>query len=204
VVATVSDDKPPPGGNTDALEQKADGLYQGKKFADAASVLAQAAKLAGSSSTDGKRLSLKSTRMANFGRAYNNGTAPGSKPAETFVALRTAATLDQTLGGNYEAEIRDKLSAIAPKAAIAFVATHDLPMAHTAVIEAEHYGSGGNENIKTVRSKLESEAGQMFAAAMKELSSSPDSAREKFKTIKTIVDAKSQWYQKADKQLNNA
>jgi hypothetical protein len=200
--APENNDSKPAGGNTDALEQKAETLYTQKKFVDAANVLAQASKLAGGqSTTDGKRLSVRSTRMASFGRAYNNGTAAANKPADTFAQLRAASTFDQTLGGAYENEIREKLASVAPKAAVAFASQRDFPMAHTAVIEAEHYGTGADNNVKAVRSKLEFEAGQLFAAAVKEESSSPDSAREKYKQIKMIVDAKSQWYQKADKKL---
>jgi len=121
--------------------------------------------------------------------------APGSK------VISSAPNYDERVGNAFESEISAKLEQVAPKAAISYIAAGKLAEAHTAIGAA---GSSSDDNVKAVRQKLESEAGKIYSEALKEMDSSPDSAREKFKQILGIVDSKSPWYQKANKQLKGA
>ena len=59
--------------------------------------------------------------------------------------------------------------------------------------------SGANGTTKAVRSKLESQAGELYQAAAKEMPA--EAAKEKLKTVRGMVEQKSQWYQKASKLL---
>jgi hypothetical protein len=180
---------------------RADELYQDKRFNDAASALSAAAR-----SSDGdtaRELRLKAQRYAALGKAYNQGMAPCTDPGEAFDALRAASSYDQNVGGHFSSDITAKLAQIAPRAAISFVATGELEKAHVAVIEAEQLGGSSNSNVKAVRAKLEREAGDIYAQAV---SAGVDSAdgKDKLKRIKSIVDSKSPWYQKAAAALKGA
>lgn len=75
--------------------------------------------------------------------------------------------------------------------------------AHQAVLAAESLGST-DANIRTVRATLESRASQLYAQASQELASSPDDAKQKLRLIKSMVDQKSPWYQKADQLLHRS
>ena len=60
---------------------------------------------------------------------------------------------------------------------------------------------GPNSTTKSVRSSLEMKAGELYQAAAKDMPS--DGAKDKLKTVMKMVDAKSQWYQKAQKLLGS-
>jgi outer membrane biosynthesis protein TonB len=187
--------------SADDARAKADELYQDKRFSDASSTLLAAAR-----SSDGdtaRDLRLKAQRYAALGKAFNQGMAPGADPGEAFDALRAASSYDQNVGGHFSSDISAKLAQIAPRAAISFVATGELEKAHVAVIEAEQLGGSSNSNVKAVRAKLEREAGDIYAQAV---SAGVDSAdgKDKLKRIKSIVDSKSPWYQKATAALKGA
>jgi hypothetical protein len=50
-----------------------------------------------------------------------------------------------------------------------------------------------------VREALENQAGKLYRAAQAD--SDPDAAKAKYRQIKSMVDSKSTWYQKASKAL---
>jgi hypothetical protein len=184
---------------TDTLD-RADNLYRDKKFQEASSVLATAAKTT-ADSDEASTLRAKSQRLALLGRAFNNGMAPATPPKDAFDALVQANNYDQTLGSHFESEISQRLAAVAPKAAMSFAAARNFEKAHTAVQRAESLGAGGDQNVRLVKQKLESEAAALYNQAMKELDANPADAKDKLKQIKAMVDAKSPSYQKATKQL---
>ncbi len=186
----------------DDARDRADTLYHAKKFNDASSVLLSASKNV-SDPAEVKDLRLKSQRYSALGKAYNTGTAPGGKATEQFDSLRAAASYDRQVGGAFESDITAKLGAITPKAAIGYFIAHDLEKARAAVIEAEKLGVS-NDTVKLVKTKLEGEAALLYQQAMKELSTNPGEAKEKFKQIESIVDSKTTVYQKAAKQLQGA
>ena len=150
-----------------------------------------------------KELKLKAQRYSQLAKAYNQGMAPGADSEEAFEALRTARTFDQSVGGGFESEISDRLKKIVPGAAISFVAEHELEKAHIAVIVADQLGVSSNINIKAVRSKLEQEAGNIFAQAHSAGFGTSD-GKDKLRKIKSIVDSTSPWYQKASTALSGA
>lgn len=181
-------------------KNRADKLYRAKKFSDASSLLASAAKNA--DDADARDLRRTSDIYAKLGRAFAQGTAPATKPTTAFEALRQAQMYDRNVGNAFDDEIQTKLAQVAPKAALSYMAAKNYPQARTAVITAQQFGS--SESVKIVSQKLESVAGELYNAAMRELSSNPSAAREKFKQITTIVDSKSTWFQKAQKQLKGS
>lgn len=186
--------------DVDDAKSRADKLYRAKKFADASTLLANAAKNA--EGADARELRRTSDIYAKLGRAYAQGTAPATKPTTAFEALRQAQMYDRNVGNAFDSEIQTKLAQVAPKAALSYMAAKNYPQARTAVITAQQFGS--SESVKLVSQKLESVAAELYNAAMRELSSNPSAAREKFKQITTIVDSKSTWFQKAQKQLKGS
>src|SRR5262249_14336016 len=146
---------------------KADALYRDKKFGDAARLLDSTARNTDASTA--RDLKLKSTRYLALGKAYNNGMAPATDPIVAYESLKSARNYDQIVGKAFESEITTKLGQVAPKAAIQYVIDGKLNDAHTAVILAEEAGATNNSTVKAVRQKLETEAGKLYAEAMKEL-----------------------------------
>jgi hypothetical protein len=197
------DPKPAPKrtASADDARDKADQLYKDKHFIDAANVMFSAAKSADPDAA--KELKLRGQRYSQLARAYNQGMAPGAEPDEAFEALRTASTFDQNVGGEFAHEIADKLKQVVPRAAISFLAGHELEKAHTAVLAADQLGLTSNDSIKAVRSKLEQEAGNIYGAAKTAGFTTPD-GKDKLRKIKAIVDSTSQWYQKASAALSGS
>ena len=133
--------------------------------------------------------------------ALAQGTAPAQKAAVAYKALTQALNLDSNVGGNFKSEITEKLNAVAPKAAVAFVAQKDYGNARTAYLTAQRAGSS-DANLAIVKQKLESFASELYALASAESTSNPGPAKEKLKQIKQIVDPKSPTYVKAQALLN--
>jgi len=183
--------------DTDDAKSRAESLYRAKKFGEASSVLAAAAKKADDG--DARELRRTADTYAKLGRALSQGTAPATKSTDAFEALRQAQAYDRNLGSAFDDEIQTKLAQVAPKAALSYMAAKNYPSARSAVIAAQQFGA--SESVKLVSQKLESVAGELYNTGMRELANNPSSAKEKFRQIKTIVDAKSTWYQKAQKQL---
>jgi hypothetical protein len=138
------------------------------------------------------------------GRAYNRGMAPAAKPVEAYAELRKALNLDSgSAGGAFKDEIQGKLSQIAPRVAVKFYGDKDYESAFQAVRLAEQLGSSSGD-LKLVRQGLEAIAVQLYNAASKELSSSPDEARAKLKQVKAIVDPKNPTWVRANKLLTSS
>jgi pSer/pThr/pTyr-binding forkhead associated (FHA) protein len=184
-------------GDPDAARNQADSLYRAKKFGEASSYLSSAAKKF--AEEDAREMRRTSDMYAKLGRAMSLGTAPATKPTEAFESLRQAQNYDRNVGSAFDSEIQTKLAQVAPKAALSYFASKNYQQARSAVIAAQQFGS--SESVKLVSQKLESVAGELYNEAMRELDSNPSGAREKFKQITTIVDSKSNWFQKAQKQL---
>ena len=181
----------------EVAKDQADSLYRAKKFSEASSYLASAAKKV--EEEDAREMRRTSEMYARLGRALAQGTAPATKPTEAFEALRQAQNFDRSVGNAFDGEIQTRLAQVAPKAALSYMAAKNYSSARTAVIAAQQFGS--SESVKLVSQKLESVAGELYNEGMRELSANPSGAKEKFRQITTIVDSKSSWYQKAQKQL---
>ena len=181
-----------------AARTKADSLYRAKKFNDASSVLAAAARQA----DDGEAKDLRRTSdmYAKLGRAYSSGMAPATKATDAYERLQSALNYDGNVGGELKDEIETKLAQVAPRAAIGFMAVKNYTRARNAVITAEKLGSTA-EGLSLVREKLESVAADLYSEASKVQSSDPAEAKEKFRTIMSIVDSKSPWYGRAAKAI---
>jgi hypothetical protein len=183
--------------DAEAIKSQADSLYRAKKFNEASSLLANAAKKV--DEEDAKELRRTSDIYAKLGRALAQGTAPATKSTEAFEALRQAQNYDRNVGSAFDGEIQSKLAQVAPKAALSYVASKNWQAARSAMLIAQQFGA--SESVKIVAQKLESAAGEIYNEGVRELASNPTAAKEKFRQVKAMVDAKSTWYQKAQKQL---
>ncbi|HEY0251615.1 MAG TPA: hypothetical protein VGC41_08810, partial [Kofleriaceae bacterium] len=181
---------------------RAEALYRDKKFLQAADLYSSAAKAA--DGDDAAAYKLKATRLSGLAHAYNTGMAPGAKEAEAFDALVQANNLDQNLGGRFESEITTKMSSVVAKAAVSYIGRKAYEQARIAVLKAESLGKGSDNNIQFVKQQLEIAAQKLYADAMKDYDSNPSAAKEKLKRVKSIVDAKSSTYQKANAKLSGA
>lgn len=184
----------------ETAKNQADSLYRAKKFSEASSYLSNAAKKVDES--DARELRRLADMYAKLGRALAAGTAPATRSTDAFEALRKAQNYDRNVGNAFDDEIQTKLGQVAPKAALSYVAARDYPAARNALVVAQRFGA--SENVKIVALKLESAASELYNDAMRELKSDPAAAKEKFRQIKSIVDSKSTWYQRAQKQLQGS
>ncbi|HEX7702907.1 MAG TPA: hypothetical protein VF403_19350, partial [Kofleriaceae bacterium] len=179
--------------------ERANSLYQDKKFTEAGNVYLAAAKTA--EPDDAATYKTKGQKMLALAHAYNTGMAPATKATEAFDNLVQANNFDSQLGGHWESDITTRLQTVAPKAAMSFVATKNYDKAHTAVQKAEQLGAGSDQNVKLVKQKLESEAAAIYAQAVKDFDSNPSAAKEKFRQVKSMLDSKSPTFQKATTKL---
>lgn len=181
----------------DGAKSKAAQQFAAKQFPAAIATLKSAAGSAGSD--DAKELNQLARIYDQFARNYNVGMAPGTSPTEAYTALTKARNFDQQ--GAFKSEIEGRLGDVAAKAAASFMGKGQFADAAAAVRLAESVG-GGNSTTKSVRSGLESKAADLYNSASKEMPA--ESAKEKLRTVTKMVDAKSQWYQKATKLLASA
>ena len=179
---------------------RATSLYQDKKFTEAGNLYLAAAKTA--EPDDAASYKTKGQRLLALGHAFNTGMAPATKPTEAFDNLVQANNFDSQLGGHFEQDITTRLQTVAPKAAMSFVANKNYDKAHTAVQKSEQLGAGSDGNVKLVKQKLESEAAAIYAQAIKDYDSNPTGAKEKLRQVKSMLDAKSPTYQKANTKLS--
>ena len=174
-------------------------FYKAKKFTEAASVMLAASKAA-SDPEQSKELRLKGGFYGSFGKNFNTGMAPSTSAKDAWTALTAARTYDNSLGGDYIAEINSHMGEIAPKAAVAFMAGKNFVKAKEAVAVAERSGNS-NSTTAGVRSSLEQKAGDLYKEADSLKSSDPAAATQKFREVQGMVDSKSPWHQKAGKAL---
>ncbi|NVB77541.1 MAG: FHA domain-containing protein [Kofleriaceae bacterium] len=182
--------------DSSSARTKAESLYRAKKFGDASSVLAAAAKSA--EDDEAKDLRRTADMYAKLGRSYSSGMAPAAKAVDAYEQLQSAINYDGNVGGAFTDELQTKLAQVAPKAAIGFMAAKNYPRARNAVITAEKLGSTA-EALTMVRQKLESVASDLYNEAQKETDAT--AAKEKYRTIMSIVDSKSTWYGRAAKAI---
>jgi hypothetical protein len=185
----------------DGAEEKADDLYRDRNFNGASKVLAAAARSA--SGDEAKGLRLKADKYAQLGKVYAQGTAPAQKPNVAFEYLRQASNYDRNLGNAFDSDLQTRLAAVAPKAAVAYLAQQKYEGARLALIVAKQLGST-DSNLQLVKQKLEAVAGELYNEAAKEIGSDPTSAKEKLRKLKTYVDSKSTWAVKADALLKKS
>jgi hypothetical protein len=179
--------------DTAEARTKADGLYRQKRFSEAASVLATAAKSADDS--EAKELRHIADLYVKVGRGLSSGTAPAAQPTDAFPTLRQTENFDRAAGGAFTSDIEAALKKVAPKAASSYLADKNYEQARLAVIEADKQGA----NTTIFKQALERAAADMYNQASKEASSDPGAAKDKCQRILNFADPKSPWYQKAAK-----
>jgi hypothetical protein len=184
--------------DTSGVKAKAEDLFRAKRFKDAANVLRAAAS--GADPDDASDLKSAAGVYEQFGAAYNVGMAPGTAAKEAYQALKKAKNFDSD--GVFTSEITAKLGPIAAKAAASYVAAKNFPEARQAVAVAEANGGGGS-TTQGIRQNLEQQASALVKEAQGMMSSDPDAARSKLKTVQQMVDSKSPSYQKASKLLSS-
>lgn len=183
------------------VKNEATGLYRSKNFSGAA--LAITSSLSGFSGEDARELKSLAAIYGQLGKAYAVGMAPGTKPTEAYQALVRAIPYDREVGAAYGAELQDKLAAIAPRAATSYMAGKSYEQALQAVRTAESLNSK-SENLKIVRGMLEDTAKELLRAARSELSSDPESAKQKLRQVQGMVEPRNPLYIQAGKLLNGS
>ncbi len=179
--------------DTGEARTKADGLYRQKRFSEAASVLASAAK--GADESEAKELRHIADLYVKVGRGLSSGTAPAANPADAFPTLRQTENFDRAAGGAFTSDIEAALKKVAPKAASSYLADKNYEQARIAVLEAEKQGA----NTTIFKQALDRAAADMYNQAAKEAGSDPGAAKEKCQRVLNFADPKSPWYQKAAK-----
>ena len=179
--------------DTGEARTKADGLYRQKRFSEAASVLASAAKTADDS--EAKELRHIADLYVKVGRGLSSGTAPAAQPTDAFPTLRQTENFDRAAGGAFTSDIEAALKKVAPKAASSYLADKNYEQARIAVLEADKQGA----NTTIFKQALERAAADMYNQASREASSDPSGAKDKCQRILNFADSKSPWYQKAAK-----
>jgi hypothetical protein len=178
---------------------EATSLYRSKNFAGAAQAISSA--LPGFTVEEARDLRGIQGTYTQLGKAYATGMSPSSKPIDAYQALCRALEFDRSLGNAYSAELKDKLAAVAPRAATAYMAAKSFEQALQAVHIAESLGSK-SDNLKIVRSGLEDNARELLRVARSEMATDPDDARQKARQVQGMVEPKSQLYVQAGKLLN--
>ena len=181
------------------VKGEATGLYRSKNFSGAA--LAINSSLSGFSGDDVRDLQALAGIYSQLGKDYTVGMAPGTRPVDAYQALVRATGYDREVGGAYAQELRDKLVAIAPRAATSYMAAKSLELAFQAVHTAEELGSRVDD-LKIVRQNLDEKARELMHAARSELASDPDAARQKLRQIQRIVDPRNPLWQQAARLLS--
>ena len=126
--------------------------------------------------------------------------AYGTKPTEAYQALLRAIDYDREVGTAYTQELRDKLSAIAPRAATSYMAAKSFEQAFQAVRMAESLGNK-SDDLKIVRQNLEDRARELLRTAQGELASDPEGAKQKLHQIQGMVERGNPTWQQATKLL---
>jgi pSer/pThr/pTyr-binding forkhead associated (FHA) protein len=204
-VAVVDNtDKPDPlpkkhGHTVQDVKSDANSLYRAKNFGGAAALITAA--LPSFSGGDAQELRSIAAIYSQLGKAYNIGTAPGTKPTEAYQALRRATSYDHDVGSAYVAELQEHLVTVATRAAVSYMASKEYEAAFQAVRTSESLGSSSSSN-KTVRDRLEAFAAEIFRSAQSDLTSDPEGAKKKLRQILGMVDPKHPLYGKAQKLLN--
>jgi pSer/pThr/pTyr-binding forkhead associated (FHA) protein len=174
-------------------------LYRAKRFGAAASLLRDAA--AAASGSEASDLRSRAAVYDQLGAAYNRGMSPAATPIDAYKDLRTALGLDRTsAGGELITEILERLSQVAPKAAISYTVSNEYESAFAAVRIAEANGVS-NGDTRVVRSKLEAIARDIYAEAAAEIEDNPEAAKQKLRRIRAMVDAKSPVFSRANALL---
>jgi len=181
------------------VKSEATGLYRSKNFSGAAQAINAA--LPGFTGEDVKDLKGIAAIYSQLGKAYAVGMAPGTKPIDAYQALLRASDYDREVGGACSQELREKLVAIAPRAATSYMAAKSFEQAFQAVRKAEELGSR-IEDLKIVRLNLEDRAKELLRAARSEIASDPEAAKQKLRQIQGMVERQSSIWQQAAKLLN--
>lgn len=179
--------------DTGEARTKADGLYRQRRFSEAASVLASAAK--GADDSEAKELRHIADLYVKVGRGLSSGTAPAAQPTDAFPTLRQTENFDRAAGGAFTSDIEAALKKVAPKAASSYLSDKNYEQARIAVLEADKLGV----NTTIFKQALERDAADLYNQASKEATSDPGAAKDKCQRILNFADSKSPWYQKAAK-----
>jgi len=99
--------------------------------------------------------------------------------------------------------IREKLGAVAPKAAAGFMAKGNYEAAKQAADTAVNFGAGSSATVTQVRQSLERKARELYANGQKLLETRPDEGKALLRRVQKIVPPDSPWYIKAYKALNS-
>jgi hypothetical protein len=178
---------------------EATNLYRSKNFAGAAQAISSA--LPGFTVEEARDLRGMAGTYTQLGKAYATGMSPSSKPIDAYQALCRALDYDRSLGNAYSVELKDKLAAVAPRAATAYMAAKSFEQALQAVHVAASLGSK-SDNLKIVLSGLEDNARELLRVARSEMATDPDDARQKARQVQGMVEPKTQLYVQAGKLLN--
>ena len=183
-VATV---KPDSSGAAD----KAKGLYQQKKFLEAATTLKAAA-----GADSGLRTLALGYEM--FAKNYAIGTRPTAKALDAWIALRSALNFDTNFGNSaHKDDIQARRAQVAPKAALGLASAKNFTEAAVALKLADP----NNSDAQFARRLVNDYAAELYETAKGEIDSNRSAALNKLRQVKLLTGSGA-LFSKAEKLLN--
>ncbi|HWM84223.1 MAG TPA: FHA domain-containing protein [Kofleriaceae bacterium] len=178
--------------------RRAEVLYRGKKFSEAAALLRDAAESA--SQRDETRLRALATSYSKIGSLLAEGQENTVSDAPMALqAFKSALRLDEEFGDSvHDRAIGARIAQVAPAAAGAYMARKDYPEAKQAADVAEKFGAGDSDRVRIVRNSLERKAEQLYEEAKSQSESGDtDAAAATARTIMRMVPRSSDVYAQA-------
>ncbi len=184
----------------EAALDKAEGQYNGGNASAAASTVRGA--MSGVSSKTKRSLAAAASDYDQVSRGL--GASKMGSATEGLAAVKKAIAADKRSGGALGGDLKKQLAVVAPKAALANMASGKLEAAFAATQDATSAGAGGNATVRSVLTKLESEAGKLFTSGKGKLKSNRDAGLADLRRIGKIVPKSSAWVAKANKAIADA
>lgn len=176
-------------------------LYTNKDFDAAAQVLRAAAKEA--PKKQAKSLRQQAFRYESLGGHLQRATALQDRNAgRAMNEYRQAQQLDRALGGAHAAFLRQRLAAVAPQAAAAYMNEGNHVQAKRAADVAAQHGAAGHAQVERVRQGLEQAAQKKFEEGNTLRRSNPKRAQKLLEEVLRIVPPSSPWHAKAKQLLS--
>ena len=184
----------------EAALDKAEGQYDAGNASAAAATVRGA--MSGVTSKTKRTLAAAASDYDQVSRGLGAGKMGSA--AEALAVVKKAIAADKRSGGALGGDLKKQLAIVAPKAALAHMASGKLEAAYAATQDATSAGAGGNATVRSVLTKLESEAGKLFTSGKTKLKSNRDAGLADLRRVSKIVPKSSPWVAKASKAIADA
>ena len=177
-------------------------LYRAGRFDEAAAVAKKAARTAFGS--DARLVEAMAEDFAVVATQTAKGTqlAKGD-PIAAMGALQAALRADKRSGqGAQQKRVRDLLSDVAPRAAMAHMSAGRYERAKATADVAASYGAGTSATIKKVRGMLERQAETMYDRGVRVKDADARQAKMLWRRVLKMVPPRSEWYARSYKALS--